>query len=551
MSGRRAARAAVIVLSLGLAALAQAPSTHSATQPATQPGTQPARPVQQSATQPAPPPTTQPSAPPASAPASQAAPAPAPPTTAPALAVHSGDLIAFLGDELTDTPTPSQTESFPMLVETFLSAKHGDLKIRTLNAGWEGDTAARALLRLQRDVLVHKPDVVVICLGLNDPEYQPVSDDRLAAYRAALKAIIEQCQAAGARVWVITPPSVDEALGRKVRARRNGEPAIGDLAAVQYNQVLARYAAAAMEVAAAAKVGAVDWFGLSMATRQAHASNPAFALSSNGLNMLPRTHALVAAALLEAWGARPIEVLLRVDWAAGTATIEARGLPAGAQPKVRAELTPEGRRILHVSSAPLPWPMLSGPGPDWEAARMSRWVLAVAGPPTRGLNVTFTWASGSTAIKRPLTAEQAAGCNLAALDPFRLAGPVREFYQLIATKNQYQYSLWHRLARTPPREPELVEAHGKFMEAWTSYVRGHEALINRFARTFSLDIVLSEAVPPEQLPTAPPPASLPAPPASAPAPRPPASAPAPASAPVPPGSAPAAPAAAAPASAPA
>lgn len=410
----------------------------------------------------------------------------------------------FLGDDLTDTPRPTNTNSFPMMVETFLAARYPSLTAHYINVGWSGDTAGRALLRLERDVLSHHPNVVVICLGLNDPEYLPASDARIAAYRKDLTALASRCRQAEARVWLISPPSVDEEKGRKVRIQRGGRPGMTDLQAIGYNATLARYAAVVGEVAKETQSGFVDWFAESTAARdRGRQEDPDFSLTTNGLNPNDRAHAMVAAALVEAWGGKPIETAIELNWGTGEVKVSSHLAAASV---VRAEINAGGERRLVLRGLPLPWPMAGGQagflGAEWEAARMCRFILRVPDAPDRGVAVRIEWPQGSVAHDAPVSAETLReGFNLASSEALNNAKEVTELFQLIGTKNFYHYGTWRKLALSPPKEAELVEAHRKLIEAWNSYVTGTEKLIQNQPKVLDLSLVLSEAVPVEQLPT--------------------------------------------------
>jgi acyl-CoA thioesterase I len=65
-----------------------------------------------------------------------------------------------------------------------------------INAGAPGDTTARALKRLQRDVLARSPDLVLITLGGNDLKNGVAKD---TAFKN-LEHIVESIQGQGARV---------------------------------------------------------------------------------------------------------------------------------------------------------------------------------------------------------------------------------------------------------------------------------------------------------------------------------------------------------------
>src|SRR3954454_19574145 len=69
--------------------------------------------------------------------------------------------IVFLGDSITDGHT------YPLLVRQAL-AEAGRPVPTAINAGIGGDTAKGVRARLERDVLVHHPDVVTLLVGAND-----------------------------------------------------------------------------------------------------------------------------------------------------------------------------------------------------------------------------------------------------------------------------------------------------------------------------------------------------------------------------------------------
>jgi acyl-CoA thioesterase-1 len=74
----------------------------------------------------------------------------------------------------------------------------------TLNAGVSGDTAHKGLERLERDVLRHEPDLVLIAFGLND---SVGGEERHAEFEADLSVIQNRIrERTQADVMFITPP---------------------------------------------------------------------------------------------------------------------------------------------------------------------------------------------------------------------------------------------------------------------------------------------------------------------------------------------------------
>jgi lysophospholipase L1-like esterase len=85
---------------------------------------------------------------------------------------------------------------------TALGLKAAGIDIQPWNAGCGGNRSREMLARLQRDVLANKPDWVLLNCGVNDSnrgEYGVPADE----FRANVTKIIEQSQAAGAKVMIL------------------------------------------------------------------------------------------------------------------------------------------------------------------------------------------------------------------------------------------------------------------------------------------------------------------------------------------------------------
>jgi len=71
--------------------------------------------------------------------------------------------------------------------------------VNVINAGIGGASASSSLYRIDRDVLSHHPDLVIVCFGLND-----ISEE-LSQYISSLKTIFAKCIETGAEVIFMTP----------------------------------------------------------------------------------------------------------------------------------------------------------------------------------------------------------------------------------------------------------------------------------------------------------------------------------------------------------
>lgn len=72
--------------------------------------------------------------------------------------------------------------------------------ISVINAGISGDTAAGGAERVQRDVIAYRPDLVVVCYGLND-----VTRKDMELYKNSLHSIFCQLNESGIETIFMTP----------------------------------------------------------------------------------------------------------------------------------------------------------------------------------------------------------------------------------------------------------------------------------------------------------------------------------------------------------
>lgn len=109
--------------------------------------------------------------------------------------------ILFYGDSLTDG------SSYPDYVVNTLNRLYPEARFELFNAAGAGDTAANLRKRLATDVLVHKPGLVVICIGTNDNNTKRKTED----YRADMEAMVAALKDAGSRVLLIRPSPFGDA----------------------------------------------------------------------------------------------------------------------------------------------------------------------------------------------------------------------------------------------------------------------------------------------------------------------------------------------------
>jgi lysophospholipase L1-like esterase len=76
-------------------------------------------------------------------------------------------------------------------------------ELQMINAGISGHTTSHGLARMDRDVIAHKPHLVVVMFGMND-----VVRTEPEVFQANLRQIVARCRESGAAVVLCTPNSV-------------------------------------------------------------------------------------------------------------------------------------------------------------------------------------------------------------------------------------------------------------------------------------------------------------------------------------------------------
>lgn len=123
--------------------------------------------------------------------------------------------MAFLGDSVTQGCFEIYRKNDGTL-ETVFDPEHAyhrylakifsvlfpSVPVNIINAGISGGNASQGLERLERDVLCHRPDLTVVCFGLNDAWRGP---DGIADYTRCLSGIFNALQENGSEVIFMTP----------------------------------------------------------------------------------------------------------------------------------------------------------------------------------------------------------------------------------------------------------------------------------------------------------------------------------------------------------
>ena len=159
----------------------------------------------------------------------------------------AGQRVLFLGDSIT------QDGRYVSFLEYYLHTAGQSCDLFSIGLSSEtvsgltepGNPYPRPCLleRLDRALKVTRPTIVFACYGMNDGIYHPPSPERLAAFTAGLRQLIDKVRAAGATLVLLTPPVFDPVplAGKTVPATAT-KFGYGSTFYVAYDDVLAEFA---------------------------------------------------------------------------------------------------------------------------------------------------------------------------------------------------------------------------------------------------------------------------------------------------------------------
>lgn len=226
------------------------------------------------------------------------------PALAQEFALRDGDRVVFYGDSIT------QDGRYSRVVESYVATRFPEWTVTFQNAGVGGDkvsggSAGSIDVRLERDVIAHKPTVVTIMLGMNDGAYKAFDPGLFESYTQGYRRIVERLQEAlpGVRLVLLQPSPYDDVTR---------PPAFPE----GYNGVLKRYGAFVQELAREKGATAVDLNApLVAGLTKLNRTNPALArqLIPDRVHPGAAGHLVMGAALLRAWNAPATVTRVEID----------------------------------------------------------------------------------------------------------------------------------------------------------------------------------------------------------------------------------------------
>ena len=129
---------------------------------------------------------------------------------------HGPITIVALGDSVTHGSVAAGEIDYETVywnrLRRKLNAVRATIPVNVINAGINGTTAARSVARLDRQVLCHNPDLVIVCFGLNDV------NGELEKYLDSLRIIFARCRESGAEVIFMTPNMLNTRVDERTEA---------------------------------------------------------------------------------------------------------------------------------------------------------------------------------------------------------------------------------------------------------------------------------------------------------------------------------------------
>ena len=203
--------------------------------------------------------------------------------SAAALEIKNKDLVAFMGDSITQQGHRREAGYVNLVVEML---KYNGIAVTPIRAGVSGNKSNQMLERLQRDVIRKKANFLFLSCGVNDV-WHGVRGIPLDQYKKNITSIVEKAQKANIKVCIMTATMIGE--------NNNAN-----------NQKLAAYNEFLRQLAAEKKCLLADTNALMQKTlaalKKQYPKAKGFLLTSDGVHMAPAGDMMMARCLLETVG---------------------------------------------------------------------------------------------------------------------------------------------------------------------------------------------------------------------------------------------------------
>ncbi len=230
--------------------------------------------------------------------------APAQTVTPPAasdFAIHDGDHVVLYGDSITDQ------RLYSTFIEEYVLTRFPTWKVQWTQSGVGGDKVSGGVegpidLRIQRDLLPYKPNIVTIMLGMNDGYYRPPNPAIQKTYEDGYRSMVDTILSGdpGVKLTLIGPSPYDDVT----------QPT------KHYNEVMQAYSQFDKSEAGRTHQGFVDLNAPVVdVLEKVNASHPELAsrLIPDRVHPGEGVHWVMAASILKAWHAPTLVSSVTVD----------------------------------------------------------------------------------------------------------------------------------------------------------------------------------------------------------------------------------------------
>lgn len=170
-----------------------------------------------------------------------------------ALTAQAGEpRVVCLGDSITKGVHLPEGQTYPAVLGRLLAGAE------VINAGIGGNTSAQGLARLDRDVLSHRPQGVILLFGTNDSVLTAPGKYRVPVeqFQQNLRTMAQRCRRQDAAVVLCTLPAIDPEpyFSRHPKPYYDAEGGL--------EEIVGRYRAAALQLAREMDIPVVDLYDL-------------------------------------------------------------------------------------------------------------------------------------------------------------------------------------------------------------------------------------------------------------------------------------------------
>jgi lysophospholipase L1-like esterase len=343
-------------------------------------------------------------------------------------AIHDGDRVVLYGDSITDQ------RLYSTFIEEYVLTRFPAWKVQWTQSGVGGDKVSGGAagpidLRIQRDILPYRPNVVTVMLGMNDGYYRPANAAVQKTYQDGYGSMVDTIinGAPGVKLTLIGPSPYDDIT----------QPSI------HYNEVMQAYSEFDRKEADRTRQGFVDFnapvVDVLQKVKTAH-PDLASRLIPDRVHPGEGVHWVMAAAILKAWHAPSLVSSVTVDARAAKAT----DVQNASVTDVKREKKTDELQWTEIENAlPLPLP-LSATDPVSDAALEAGGIVAA-------LDQEMLTVTGLTAGSYTLTIDDQPVANFTAdamshgVNLARMTTPMLRQSQTLAWETDHRNELERQL----------------------------------------------------------------------------------------------------------